>query len=120
MDTSNIQKQIRIWVETRLGKEAMNYPERGRRSLEENLELGQALGVTREEAHRLVDHVFDKPLGEIQQELGGAALTLSAAAEAAGFNLGECAQAELDRVYSLPMEKFQKRQAENVRDGIGG
>lgn len=119
MDTEILQTQIRLWVETRLGKEAMNPHERGMRSHEESTELFQALGGTREEAHRIVDHVFDKEPGVISQELGGAALTLIAAAEGCSYNLGACANAELYRIFSLPMEKFQKRQEQNVADGIG-
>lgn len=119
MDTEIMQTQIRLWVETRLGEAAMHPHERGSRQHEESTELFQALGGTREEAHRIVDHVFDKESGVISQELGGAALTLIAAAEGSNYNLGACANAELFRIFSLPMEKFQKRQAENVADGIG-
>lgn len=119
MDTALMQSQIRLWVVTRLGEEAMNPHERGRRGTEEHLELFQVVGGTREEAHRLVDHVFDKPVGDAEQELGGCALTLLACAEGLNYHLGECAQNELMRIFSLPMEKFQKRQAQNVVDGIG-
>jgi hypothetical protein len=119
IDTEQLQIQIRLWIETRLGKEAMVLRERGRRHNEESLELGQALGVTREEAHKLVDHVFDKPVGKISQELGGSLLTLAGCAEVCGVTLGHCGTAELNRIFSLPMEKFQKRQAQNVQDGIG-
>lgn len=119
MDTKNIQKQTAIWVMTRLGDEAMHPTERGRRVHEESTELFQTLGGTREEAHRIVDHVFDKPVGTSYQEFGGAALTLAVAAESLGVDLGEAAQAELDRIFSLAPEKFKKRQAQNVVDGIG-
>jgi hypothetical protein len=114
-----IQQQIRLWIVTRLGQKAMNLPERGRRAFEESAEVGQALGVTREEAHRIVDHVFDKPVGQLSQELGGAALTLLACAEASKNNLGNCVTNELARIHSLPKEKFQKRQEQNILDGIG-
>lgn len=52
--------------------------ERALRFAEEALEMVQAEGVTREQAHALVDQVFDKPVGEIEQELGGVLVTLSA------------------------------------------
>lgn len=118
MDTSYIQQQIRIWVESRLGKEAMDTHERGRRHHEESTELFQALGGTREEAHRIVDHVFDKPIGDPVQELGGAILTLLGCAEGKGVELGHCAHKELTRIFALPPEKFQKRQEENIRNGV--
>jgi hypothetical protein len=93
--------------------------ERGMRSLEENIELGQSVGVTREEAHRLVNHVFDKKPGYTSQELGGAALTLLACADGCGYLLSECALAELHRIEQSPREKFSKRQTENAANGIG-
>lgn len=119
MDTAYLQTQIKTWVVTRLGPKAMRVHERGMRSYEENTELFQALKGTREEAHRIVDHVFDKPVGDPLQELGGCGLTLLACAEALDFDLGVAIQAELDRIFLLPIEKFQKRQAQNVVDGIG-
>lgn len=119
MNTADMQEQIKMWVVTRLGSEAMRCHERGLRSSEENAELVQAFGVTREEAHRIIDRVFNKPVGDIKQELGGAMLTLLACAESAGCNLGMAAQDELDRIFLLPMEKFRSRQDQNVKDGIG-
>jgi hypothetical protein len=119
MDTFLIQTQIKQWVVTRLGQKAMQPTERGRRVHEESTELFQSVGGTREEAHRIVDHVFDKPAGNPLQELGGCALTLLACADSLDFDLGVAAQDELDRIVSLPVEKFKKRQAENVMNGIG-
>jgi len=118
-DTIEIQKRIRRWVESRLGMDAMDAHERATRSLEENNELGQSLGVTREEAHKIVDHVFDKEPGNPEQELGGAALTLLGCADGAGHVLSQCAGKELLRIESLPWDKFRKRQTENAANGIG-
>lgn len=118
-DTVAAQKRIRYWVESRLGIMAMDIRERGRRSAEENIELAQCCGVTEEEYLSLVKHVYSKPVGVIEQELGGTILTLLACAEGAGFVLSECADKELERIESLPPEKFRKRQAENVANGIG-
>lgn len=118
-DTIEIQKRIRRWVESRLGPAAMYLHERGMRASEENIELVQCCGVTREEYHALVDHVYDKPVGDIHQELGGAALTLLALADGAAHVLSQCADRELERIESLPPEKFRKRQEENVANGIG-
>lgn len=119
MDIAYVQTQIKTWVITRLGPKAMHSHERGRRCHEESTELFQAVGGTREEAHRIVDHVFDKPPGNPLQELGGCGLTLLACAESLDWDLGHSIQDELDRIFTLPMEKFQKRQAENVLNGIG-
>lgn len=46
------------------------------RTAEEVLELAQTENVTREQMHALVDQVFDKPVGDRMQELGGSLVTL--------------------------------------------
>jgi hypothetical protein len=119
MDTLDIQERTRQWIESRLGEKAMNLHERGLRQYEESNELAQALGVSLLEALRIVIHVYSKKIGDIEQELGGAALTLLGCAEGFGMHLGWCAEKELGRIESLPPEKFRKRQDQNVRDGIG-
>lgn len=60
----------------------MDPGERAMRMLEEAAELAQALGVAEEQFRLIGRHVWSKPKGEIYQELGGAALTLAACAEA--------------------------------------
>lgn len=119
LDTVDIQKRCRRWVETRLGMAAMEPHERAMRMLEEACELAQSLGVNREEAQKLLHVVYSKPPGDVRQELGGAALTLLACADACGELLGECAKREMERVESLPPDKFRKRQLVNAADGIG-
>src|SRR6185312_4381635 len=52
--------------------------ERNHRFLEEALELVQAAGCTQNEAHQLVDYVFNRPIGELNQEIGGVMVTLAA------------------------------------------
>jgi hypothetical protein len=118
-ETIDVQKRIRRWVESRLGMAAMDLHERGMRNSEENIELAQCCGVTEREYLALVRYVYSKPVGDIQQELGGASLTLLACADGAGYVLSQCADKELERIESLPSEKFRKRQAENVANGIG-
>jgi len=54
----------------------MDVEERMLRFSEEVIELGQAEGITREQYHALVDQVFDKPVGEVEQEIGGVLVTL--------------------------------------------
>ena len=119
MDTVDIQKRVRRWVETRLGVDAMRPHERAMRMLEEAVELAQALGVSEEEFLHIGAIVWTKPTGEFRQELGGAALTLLGCADGCGEILSECAFKELQRIESLPPEKFQRRQALNAEAGIG-
>lgn len=46
------------------------------RFLEEAMELAQAMEVSKEDAAKLLDYVFSRPVGEVQQELGGVVFTL--------------------------------------------
>lgn len=91
--------------------------ERGLRLVEEAVELGQAIGITREQAHRLVDYVFDRPVGEVRQEIGGVALTLSAVASVSNASVEECWHDELSRVM-LRIEETRAKQQAKARQGI--
>ena len=119
VDSVDIQKRVRRWVESRLGVSAMDPHERAMRMLEEATELAQALGVSFAEFRAVGLHVYDKPPGEPMQEFGGAALTLLACADGCGYILSECADTELRRIENLPPDKFRKRQNENAENGIG-
>lgn len=69
---------IMAWLDRVWPNQIHDSEERAIRFAEEAMELVQAEGVTREQMHRLVDQVFDKPKGELYQELGGTLMTLSA------------------------------------------
>lgn len=106
-----LQQRISAWVIDRLGEKVFqDKEERGLRSLEEQIELGQALGIPRERALRLVNVVYDKPVGDLRQEFAGSLLTLLAAASSAGINLLEVCEEEVIRVEGLPHRLFQKTQ----------
>jgi hypothetical protein len=120
MDTVDDQKRVRRWLESRLGPNAANNPhERAMRMLEEALELAQSIGVDAIEAELLLNHVYAKPPGDIQQELGGASTTLLACADGCGYILSELFHREMSRIESLPPQKFRLRQALNAELGIG-
>ncbi len=59
------------------GRIAVSQPE-GRAKLRE---LVQAVGTSREDALRLVEYVYTRPVGELRQEIGGVMVTLAALAE---------------------------------------
>lgn len=73
--------------------------ERNYRFLEEALELVQSLGLTKNEAHALVDYVYGRPTGKAYQETGGVLITLAALGNANAIQLGEAAETELRRVW---------------------
>lgn len=86
--------------------------ERNHRFLEEALELVQSTGCKRSEAHMLVEYVFNRPVGDPFQEVGGVAITLSGLCSCIDIDQEQAAEAELDRV-SAPaiLEKIRAKQA---------
>lgn len=83
--------------------------ERNHRFLEEALELVQACNCSKEEAHALVDFVFDRPTGELHQEIGGVILTLSVLCSVWRLNWEKCAEIELERVWKN-IDKIKEKQ----------
>lgn len=84
--------------------------ERNHRFLEESLELVQANGCTQSEAHQLVDYVFNRPQGEIHQEIGGVMVTLAALCLALGRDMHKCGEIELERIWGK-VETIRAKQA---------
>lgn len=84
--------------------------ERCDRFIEEALEFVQAVGYSAERAHALVDYVFGRDVGEVNQEVGGVMVTLAAACNTIGVDIGAAAQTELARVWTK-VEAIRAKQA---------
>lgn len=111
MFISTLQTQVRKWTNAAFGKEVSNdRDERNHRFLEEALELVQAQGCTRIDAHTLVDYVFERPAGEPRQEVGGVMLTLAALCNASDLDMSAAAQDEMRRVWDK-IETIRAKQA---------
>lgn len=93
--------------------------QRNQRFLEEALELVQANGCSRSEAHQLVDYVFDRPIGEIAQEVGGVRVTLSGLCTVAGIDEELAAETELTRINN-PSVIDKIRSKQRVKPEITG
>lgn len=104
------QTQVGAWCAAAFGRDhAASIPQRGVRLAEEAIEAAQAAGCDREMIHKLVDYVFDRPAGELSQELGGVGVTALALAEAANLSADGCECAEIARVLAKPLEHFAAR-----------
>jgi NTP pyrophosphatase (non-canonical NTP hydrolase) len=104
------QQAVKIWIGLVFPKEVVeNEQERNHRFLEEALELVQACGCTAEAAHKLVDHVFGRPVGETPQEVGGVMITLAALCNVHKIDMDEAALDELDRV-GLKINNIREKQ----------
>lgn len=94
--------------------EATDPKQRVLRFLEESVELAQAIGLDREKALELVAFVYNRPAGDVQQELGQVGLTLMLVAECVSASADIAEQAECKRVLAKPREHYTARnQAKN-------
>lgn len=76
---SEFQSAVLAWMLECFGADSIfDKQERSIRFLEECLELAQACGVTIDQAYAMVDFVFKRNAGEIDQEVGGVMVTLAA------------------------------------------
>ncbi|WP_199849306.1 hypothetical protein [Stenotrophomonas maltophilia] len=75
-----------------------NMTERGDRLLEEVLELLQAHGYDKARVRTLVDYVFERPIGDPAQEVGGVMVTLAGYCWVAGLDMHAAGDAELARI----------------------
>ncbi len=110
---SMFQYEVEPWMQQCFGEVISNDKrERNHRFLEEALELVQACGCTIQEAYTLVHYVFNRPKGEVYQEIGGVMITLAALCLAQKLNMHGCGNIELRRI-SEPsvMEKIRLKQA---------
>lgn len=105
------QAQVQPWLLACFGAAiASDKVERNHRFLEESLELVQACGCTKDDAHQLVDYVYGRPLGEPVQEVGGVMLTLAALCLAQALDMDEAAETELARVWGK-VDQIRAKQA---------
>lgn len=112
MGYQSFQSRVHQWLLKCFGGVIANdTTERNHRFLEEALELVQACGCSAEEAHKLVDYVFGRPLGEKTQETGGVMVTLAALCVANGLDLDHAAETELARILQPDvLERIREKQ----------
>lgn len=110
----NNQSRIAAWVRKVFSDEvATNVPERVLRFVEEAIELAQACGTDATTVHRLVDYVFNRPVGEVPQEIAGCMVTLYATAHALGVDAQEELEKEISRIRQPEViDRVRRRQDE--------
>lgn len=115
----SFQERTRLWLLACFGATvAADKAERNHRFLEEALELVQACGGTRDEAHQLVEYVYNRPVGEKSQEVGGVMVTLAALCFAQEIELDEAAETELARVWTKIKEIRAKQAAKPLNSPL--
>lgn len=107
----SFQSRVEPWLIACFGEEISNdKSERNHRFLEESLELVQSTGCTASEAHQLVDYVFNRPVGDPPQEVGGVMVTLAALCRANELDMHANGETELARIWTK-VEKIRAKQA---------
>lgn len=120
MNTDSFQAAVRAWTHAAFGETiSLDVNERNQRFLEESLELVQACAFDRKMAHKLVDYVYDREVGQSQQELGGVLVTLAALSNAQGLSMEIAAETELMRCWEN-IEKIRAKQKAKPRFDITG
>lgn len=119
MLSQTLQTGIARWIIEIFGWDSyLNKNERAKRFFEEAIELNQAMGVSQEDALRLVNHVYSKPVGDVEQELGGVGITLLALGSALSLDVSALTLREYERISTLPADHFRKRQAIKAEAGV--
>lgn len=112
------QSDLLAWCVSTFGAQTALSPlERAARLVEEAIEVAQAAGLQRYQAMLTLHRVYDRPAGELRQEIGGCAFTLAALAEVAGLNVAHELQREYERVMSIDPEFFRAKHAAKVAAG---
>jgi hypothetical protein len=114
----SFQRRVHEWMLQCFGAKVSADPiERNFRFLEEALELVQASGCSQDDAHKLVDYVFNRPVGEANQEVGGVMVTLAAHCTAHGISMDSAGETELTRIWGKIDEIRRKQAAKKIRNG---
>ena len=110
---------VEAWIRRTFGDKVMDNPkERALRLAEESLEVLQTSEAGCEEAHALVDMVYDKEPGVLLQEVGGVTVTLLALCAHHGLRLDDVAGTEIARMQSIARDEFQRRQEAKATLGV--
>jgi hypothetical protein len=109
MPRDDRQEAVKQWAVNAFGEASLAVHERVARLLEEVIELAQAEQFPPDQIARLVDHVYSKPPGSREQEIGGIGVTLLAY---------EAEEREVLRVMSKTLEHFRARQNAKAAAGV--
>lgn len=116
MDMDMFQKDVVVWATDCFGRDVLiDREERSFRFCEESIELLQACGVSKGDVLKLVDYVYDRPVGDVGQEVGGVMVTLALLCHAAGISLDLASINELRRI-ELIKDKIRAKWLSKPKD----
>lgn len=115
-----LTKRVVTWANGILGTKLVESRwERVMRVLEEAIELAQAEKITREEAEMLMQYVYMRPIGTIENEAGGVMVCMIAWAHTAKVDLELLLSNEVDRIEKLDPKHVLDKQRMKVQNRIG-
>ena len=117
----SFQSKVVEWMKACFGEDdpiAHTVKERSYRFTEEAIELMQATGVTLDEVQALAEWVYNRPPGEVHQEVGGVMTTLAGLCHARGLSIEAEQWKELTRCWANKERIRAKNEAKRAR--IGG
>lgn len=115
----NYQNEVKGWMIACFGEQiTADKEERVWRFLEEALELAQAAGCTHEQAAKLLEYVYRRPVGETYQEVGGVMVTLAGLCTANSIEMESAGDHELSRCW-VKSETIREKQKAKAERGIG-
>ena len=104
-EASSFQSRVATWGVAAFGEQMVvetsrsTKSERNHRFLEEALELVQAAGCSKEEALQLVDYVYGRAVGELEQEVGGVMICVAMLCFMNDLDMDAAGEKELTRVW---------------------
>lgn len=111
LEEAQFQARVASWMQACFGPEiSRDTLERNHRFFEEATELVQANGMTRKEAHQLVDYTYGRPIGDREQEVGGVMITLAALCLASDMDMHILGERELTRIWDK-IDQIRAKQA---------
>lgn len=110
------QSRVLDWVRECFGSGPADNPkERMARFFEEAAELVQAGGQTRAECILLIDYVYRRDPGLLEQEVGGVMTTLAALCGSFQLQMDDCGENELANIYRR-IEEIRVKDARKPRN----
>lgn len=118
MKISDFQTITFKWMKDCFGDEiASDKKTRSLALLEEALELCQATGVTVDEVLKQTDYTYNRPAGEINQEVGGVMIALAGLCAAHGLKMEGAMQYAI-AYCTTNTRKIRAKQKDKVKAGI--
>lgn len=107
--------QVQFFMDKCFGDDAYDKKNRIHRLLEEVIELAQATEVTPNHIIELIDHVYGKPVGGLNEEVGGVMVTLAGVCIAYDISMDTVGLGELKRCWKR-FPELQKKNANRPKN----